>query len=194
MYQLHELAAVNALLGTLGELPLNSIDDDHPLVPAAQAILMNCVQNVQVRRWWYNVEYINLFPDPLTKHINVPTDTASVDSLTAKPRIGLRGTRLFDLDAGTDIFERPVRVRLHRCLAFEDCPLSVRMYILAMAKRKFHAAHDGDQTKMQALAAEEGESYAHMHSEHIRNAKANMLERSTVQRMVHAISPQRTYR
>ena len=191
-FVINTLSAVNACLGTLGELPVNAVDEDHPLVPAALTKINHETAFLQADLWWFNVEYPTLFPDPVDKTIRVPSDCVGVDSLTQYPRYAVRAGRLYNLDTGSKEFEAPLRVRLHRALPFDDMPLLARALVQARAARKFHADYDGDQAKMQRLTADEQHSYMTFNAEHIRNAKANMLNRSGVQNVLLHVNPSLT--
>lgn len=193
-FAINILSAVNACLGTLGELPVNDVDEDHPLVPAALTKIRQETAFLQADLWWFNVEYPTLFPDPLHKTIRVPTDCVGVDSLTQYPRYAVRAGKLYNLDAGTDQFEAPMRVRLHRALPFDDMPILARALVQARAARKFHADYDGDQAKMQRLSADEQSAYMVFNAEHIRNAKANMMNRTGVASIMLNINPSLTTR
>lgn len=187
------LEVVNSMLGLLGELPVNSITDPHTLIPAALAAITNQNAIVQVDFWWFNVEYPTLIPQAGSGLILVPEDAASVDSLTQYPRLAVRGNRLYNLDDITDVFTQPLRVRLHRVLPFSDAPAIARAHIAAKAKLEFQMAYDGDGTKAQFIQQEIKETYIRLHSEHIRNAKANMLMRPSVQHTLNRITGSRPY-
>lgn len=187
------LEVVNSMLGLLGELPVNSITDPHTLIPAALAAITNQNALVQVDFWWFNVEYPTLIPQAGSGLILVPDDAASVDSLTQYPRLAVRGNRLYNLDDITDVFTQPLRVRLHRVLPFEEAPGIARAHIAAKAKLEFQMAYDGDGTKAQIIQQEIKETYIRLHSEHIRNAKANMLMRPSVQHTLNRITGSRPY-
>ena len=187
------LEVVNSMLGLLGELPVNSITDPHTLIPAALAAIANQNALVQVDFWWFNVEYPTLIPQAGSGLILVPEDAASVDSLTQYPRLAVRGNRLYNLDDITDVFTQPLRVRLHRVLPFSDAPAIARAHIAAKAKLEFQMAYDGDGTKAQFIQQEIKETYIRLHSEHIRNAKANMLMRPSVQHTLNRITGSRPY-
>ena len=174
------LATVNNMLGLLGERRVNDLSEPHPLIPDALAKLEESMIAVQADLWWFNVEYPTLFPEAVTGYLLVPNDTASCDSLTACPHIAMRGNRLYNLDDSTDVFLHPLRVRLHRIVPFDDAPVTARMHIAAKAKLAFQMAYDGDSTKAQLLAREVQESYAKLHAEHTRNAKANLLYRPSM--------------
>ena len=187
------LEVVNSMLGLLGELPVNSITDPHTLIPAALAAITNQNALVQVDFWWFNVEYPTLIPQAGSGLVLVPEDAASVDSLTQYPRLAVRGNRLYNLDDITDVFTQPLRVRLHRVLPFSDAPAIARAHIAAKAKLEFQMAYDGDSTKAQIIQQEIKETYIRLHSEHIRNAKANMLMRPSVQHTLNRITGSRPY-
>lgn len=174
------LDVVNDMLGLLGERRVNALNEPHPMIPDALAKIDSASAWVQGDLWWFNVEYPTLAPQAVTGYLLVPNDTAACDSLTQCPRLAVRGNRLYNLDDITDVFTSPIRVRLHRVLPFEDCPLLARAYIAARAKLDFQKDYDGDSMKAQILAQEIKESYARMHAEHIRNAKANLLGRPSV--------------
>lgn len=187
------LEVVNSMIGLLGELPVNSINDPHTLIPAALAAINNQNSLVQVDFWWFNVEYPTLIPQKGSGLILLPEDAASVDSLTQYPRLAVRGNRLYNLDAITDVFTQPMRVRLHRVLSFADAPAIARAHVAAKAKLEFQMAYDGDGTKAQIIQQEIKETYIRLHSEHIRNAKANMLMRPSVQHALNRITGSRPY-
>ena len=180
MPALDTLSVVNDMLGLLGERRVNALDEPHPLIQNAIAKLETATAWVQADMWWFNVEYPTLTPQVGTGELLVPNDTAACDSMTQYPRLAVRGNRLYNLDDVTDVFTAPIRVRLHRIVPFDDCPLLARAYIAARAKLDFQKDYDGDSMKAQIIAQEVKDSYARMHSEHIRNAKANILHRPSM--------------
>lgn len=174
------LDVVNDMLGLLGERRVNDLNEPHPMIPDALAKLDSASTYVQADLWWFNVEYPTLTPQVGTGEILVPADTAACDSLTQRPRLAVRGNRLYNLDDVTDVFEHPLRVRLHRIVPFEECPIMARAHIAARAKLDFQKDYDGDSTKAQILSREVADTYGRMHAEHTRNAKANLLYRPSM--------------
>ena len=59
--------------------------------------------------------------------------------------------------------------------------------IAALAKLDFQKDYDGDSMKAQIIAQEIKDTYARMHSEHIRNAKANLLYKPSTARKILSI-------
>lgn len=184
---LQTLDVVNSMIGLLGEHPVNALDEPHTLIQPALAKLAQQNTLVQADFWWFNVEYPTLIPQVGTGHMLVPNDTASADSLTKYPRLTVRGNRLYNMDDITDIFLMPIRCRLHRIIPFEDTPIVARAHIAAKAKLDFQLSLDGDSTKAQGLQQEIRETYIRLHAEHIRNAKANLLGRMSVQQTLQRI-------
>lgn len=176
-----DFEVVNECLALVGELPVNSLDTPHPLIPSAVAAITNQNTLVQSERWWFNVEYPTLTPQAGNKRIVLPGDTASVDTLTRTPETAARGGYLYNLTAGTYEFDAPVKVRLHRIVAFNDLPLSARRYIAVEAQLQFSRTLDADSQKVRDLKEERQRAYALMNAEHTRNSRVNMLNRPGVQ-------------
>lgn len=174
-----ELDAVNDMLELLGEVPVSTLDEDHPMVPTARRTLQNTNSLQQAREWWFNVEMPTLVPQTDGK-IYVPNNTASIDSLTEYPRLAVKGNILFNLDKSTDQFTSSLQVRLHRVVDFEETPLSFRAHVAALAKAKFARAYDGDQIKLRLLQEEVRETKEALVTESIRNAKVNLFNRPGV--------------
>ena len=188
------LDVVNDMLGLLGERRVNDLNEPHTMIPDALAKLSTASAYVQADLWWFNVEYPTLIPQAGTGEILVPNDTASCDSLTQYPRLAVRGNRLYNLDDVTDVFEQPIRVRLHRIVPFDDCPILARAHIAARAKLDFQKDYDGDSMKAQIIAREIQDSYNRMHAEHIRNANSNMLYKpSMAMKLLNIIGDRRPW-
>lgn len=188
------LDVVNDMLGLLGERRVNDLNEPHPMIPDALAKLSTASAYVQADLWWFNVEYPTLIPQSGTGEILVPNDTASCDSLTQYPRLAVRGNRLYNLDDVTDVFEQPIRVRLHRIVPFDDCPILARAHIAARAKLDFQKDYDGDSMKAQIISREIQDSYSRMHAEHIRSANSNLLYKpSTAVKLLNIIGDRPTW-
>lgn len=180
------LDAVNDMLGLLGELPVNDLEQAHPLIPAARRYLDKANSTYQAKQMWFNVEYPTLTPQS-DGRIMVPADTAGADSLTEYPRIAVRGRYLYDLDNVTWVFSKPIKVRLHRIVPFEDTPISVRALVSAQASLAFSRNYDGDPVKTAEVKQELAQHMINVNTESIRNAKANLFRRSGVANIMSQI-------
>ena len=52
-----ELSAVNAILGSIGQSPVASLDYTNPEISFIYNILTECNQDVQSEGWMFNIEY-----------------------------------------------------------------------------------------------------------------------------------------
>ena len=76
-----ELEAVNVMLTTIGEAPVNTLTGNQVTdVTIAQQVLNEVNREVQSQGWYFNTENgVTLTPDN-NKHILPPADTARIDS------------------------------------------------------------------------------------------------------------------
>ena len=180
-----ELDVVNDCLATLGEAPLNAIEEDHPLVAPALRDLRTVNMREQAKGWWFNKELVRLPHDPVTGYVNIPADTINVDPANPWTHLVQRGRRLYDpqRDEGYRI-GRPVVCTLIRKLSFDDLPPLMQTYVSYRTQQEFQKNYDADRVKAQQIADAAREAYLVLRAEHIRNQGANLLFRtSTMERM-----------
>jgi len=182
------LTVVNACLATLGEAPINDLDEDHPLVAAALATITAIDQSEQAKEWWFNREIATLHPDPETGHIYVPADALNVDPTVANKNWVQRGRRLYDALNGTyNLGDRPVQVNLVRHVPFEDLPPLFQSWVSICSQVKFQSDFDGDEQKYRRLAAEKSQVMLTLNSTQIRNVQANLLRNPSLQAKLQRI-------
>ena len=172
---LSELDVVNEMLSTLGEAPLNELDDEHPLVPAARRIIRIASYRIQAEAWWFNQEHVTLVNDPDTGEVLVPADAIRVDPKDRNWNLVQRGRRLYDPENATYNIGEPVPSVLVRNIPFDDLPPTVQHAVSLTAQVEFNKSYDGDETKLSMLGAALNLARASMHAEHIRNVDANLL-------------------
>lgn len=170
-----QLTFVNDALALLGEVPMNTLDHGHPMVPVALAALAGETTRVQAHKWWFNTEYPTLTPQAGSGEILLPNDTLAADPVQSHIQAAVRGNRLYNTSTQTYVWDRPLRVRLHREVPFEEAPISARAYIAARALRVFSRGYDADPRKLADIKEDERETYALLRSEHIRAVQANIL-------------------
>lgn len=134
-----ELEAVNLMLDTIGEQPVNTI----PTSGVSEAVLANnglhrMSRRIQGKGLHCNTEYsYELTADIDGKYI-YPTDALFLDASDASVNVTRRGDYLYDLDNHTDVFTTSkLKVTIIRFLPFEDLPDHVREYIAVKAARNF---------------------------------------------------------
>lgn len=171
------LEVVNACIGTLGEAPLNSLDDEHPFKAPALTMLDGSRKTVLKRALWFNTEYITLQPDVTAKYIYIPNDTLHIERVGDRsPPFSQRGRRLYDPVLARYEWDHPVYARLIRDLAFEDCPFYAQDVISLAAILRFQREYDGDTTKYQELSVDMQRAERELAAQHIREVKPNLLD------------------
>ena len=129
-----ELEAVNVLLTTIGEAPVNTLTGNQVTdVTIARQVLNEVSREVQSQGWYFNTENgVTLTPDN-NKHILPPADTARIDSRDYN--IVIREDKLFDLDNFSYEFGGSIKVNIVYYQDFTVLPDAAKRYIAARAAR-----------------------------------------------------------
>lgn len=170
------LDVINTCLETLGEVPLNAADTDHPYAGAILRLLRTCNFRVQASGWWFNKENITLEPSALDKTISVPHDVLALDTESARNNYVLRGRKLYDITNETYEFESPVRLAIVRLIAFEDLPFVAQDLVQAAVVARFVESYDADQARVEQVRLDYSIAEQACNAEHIRNVNANILD------------------
>ena len=136
-----ELDAVNIMLGTIGESPINSLDAATGVVDAvtARSILAEVSVQVQEEGWHFNTDYeFDLTPDT-NGYIYVPSNAIEVDTspYSRDYDVAIRGNKLYDRGNKTYVFSKPLKADLTILLEFNELPQAARHYITIRAARVF---------------------------------------------------------
>lgn len=172
------LDVVNDMLATLGELPLNSVTEGHPMAPTALRIISTSKSRELSKSWWFNKELTDLTPDTAGT-IYLPDDTLRVDPQASNLNYVQRGRRLykpFDPSSANKYkFDHPVRCWLVRDLEFEDLPVPAQFVVSYSAQLDFMKAYEADQAKFQQIGAMYRDAMLTLNAEHVRNSDVNIL-------------------
>ncbi|QGJ74075.1 phage tail protein [Sinorhizobium meliloti] len=177
---LTELDAVNEILGTIAESPVNSLDEEVVIDGSlAMKILKTTSAEVQTRGWWFNrLEGLELTPD-VRKEIQLPPNVLKLAASGQTPsKVVQRGLLLYDLTNKTSQFEAPVTVDLIQGLEFEELPSSARVYITVRAARKYQDRYFGDDSTHSYSKQDELEALVSLKNEDLEFDDPNMLEDS----------------
>ena len=129
-----ELEAVNVLLTTIGEAPVNTLAGNQVTdVSVAKQVLNEISREVQAQGWHFNTEDgVELTPDQ-NNNINVPADVARIEAQDFN--IVIRDNRLFNLDDRTLTFTSKIKVNIVYYQDFFQLPQPAKNYITTRAAR-----------------------------------------------------------
>jgi hypothetical protein len=137
-----QLAAVNTMLGYIGEAPVNSISNTSELpVSAANAvtILDETSKEVQSEGWHFNTtkDYVL---SPVNDAITLPSTTLQVDHEgTEDVDLVQRGLSLYDRKNQTSTFTKDIKVTIVEELEWDSLPEQARRYITLKATRSLQS-------------------------------------------------------
>lgn len=150
-----QLEAVNAMLGHIGEAPVNTIADASSLpisASTAVSILDEVSREVQSEGWHFNSEKDVTISPNVSGNIVLDSDVVFADVEDYKLDVTQRGSKLFDRKNNTFVFTKDVKVFLIRLLDWEDLPEPARRYITLRASRIFQGRLVGSR-ELEALIA-----------------------------------------
>lgn len=141
-----ELEAVNTMLTSIGEQPIQNLDDLAGLTDAsiARQILSNVSRAVQSRGWVFNTDLDKEMVPNLDGEIVLNDTILRIDTTTRlrdpDNDIVERGRMLYDRQTNSPKFDADAKVKVNLIiyLNFKDLPEPARRYISIRAARIFH--------------------------------------------------------
>lgn len=171
-----ELDAVNVILMTVGEQPVNTLETPGlSEVSIARTTLHQVSRKVQAEGFVFNTEEGYRIPPDLDGHINLPPNTLRVTPTDRSRRLVQRGTRLYDIDNKTFKFKDPVELDLVLFLPFEELSQAARDYITIRAAREFQTRVLGSEKLTQLTAFDEQQAYLALIREDSDARRYNMM-------------------
>jgi hypothetical protein len=143
-----KLEAVNIMLSTIGEAPVNSLSSGLVDAEMAETILNSTSRAVQADGWNFNTELDYPITPDVNGQINLPTNILRADAAltpTSKDLVQ-RGLRMYDKKNHTFTINDTVDLDVVLELSFEDLPEVVKRYITIKASRVFQARVLGSDT------------------------------------------------
>ena len=146
-----ELSAINSILGTIGQAPIQQVDLENPEVNLIYNLLQESIIDVLGEGWSFNKEdHVTLTPDS-DGFITVPANALHYDisdgqRLRSKD-VTIKNGRLYDKVDHTDIFTADIDVDIVRLLGFDldlankaevggSIPEVFKRYIIAKASTR----------------------------------------------------------
>ena len=140
-----ELEAVNTILSTIGEAPLNSLTGSLPVDgTVAKNVLSEVAREVQSQGWHFNTHYKATLTRNTDNKIPVASNAVRVEldpNYVAKSEYDIvqRDSFLYNLAKNTEIFDRDFNdVTIVYLLPFDEIPEQAKRYITIRSARIFH--------------------------------------------------------
>lgn len=173
-----ELEAVNALLATIGEAPVNTLTGSLPVDAAmARRLLHEKSREVQSAGWSFNQDLGLSLPRLNDGTIPCPSNALSIDVLDY-PNVVVRTGKLYNRDTQDFVFPGAVRVDLVSFLPFNELPEYARQFIKVSAGRVFQDRTLGDESLHRYTAVDEGRAWARFLDEEVVQGDYNILRHS----------------
>lgn len=184
---LTELDAVNEILASIGEAPINTLDEvENVDAMNALRILKNVSRNTQEEGWSFNTyEGYELVPDAETRQIRYAANWLRVLGTDDTAYVNRDGVLFSIAEHMSDFKEDKVEVILVVFVPFEELPTAWRRYITAQACRVFSSRYLGDQAITQELMQEEQLAYAKAFVYEMDATKPSMTKNSELQQLIN---------
>lgn len=177
-----ELEAVNMLLESIGEAPVNTLESGLSEAHIARQTLTQASRKCQSRGWWFNTETVTLSPNT-DKEIHLPANCLKVE--TGLEHIVYRGSRLYDRADNTYKFEGQVRAQLVIGLSFDELPEVARHYIAVRAGRIFQDRTVGSTSLHGFQREDEQMAWHELHETELENGNYNIFDNADIARSLN---------
>ena len=179
-----ELEAVNVLLTTIGEAPVNTLDGNQVTdVSIANQVLNEVSREVQAQGWHFNTEDgVNLSPDVFNQ-VLVPADIARID--TDDYNVVQREGKLFNLDERTYTFTSAVKATIVYYQDFLVLPETAKKYITTRAARIYSDRMLNSETIHKMIARDEQKALIDLRAFEGDTADFNMMDSYSVARVMN---------
>jgi len=179
-----ELEAVNVLLTTIGEAPVNTLSGNQVTdVTIAKQVLNEVSREVQSQGWHFNTEPKVKLSRNLDNEIAVPADTARIDS--NEYNVVIREGKLFDLDERKFTFTKNIEADIVFYRDFEVLPDTAKKYITTRAARIYSDRMINSETMHRMLAKDEQSALIDLKEFEGDTGDYNMMDSYSVARVLN---------
>ena len=154
-----ELAAVNQILGAVGQAPVTTLDQTNPDVAIAYDTLIEVNREIQSEGWVFNTEEEYPFNQDVNGDIIIPDNILQLDLSSIYENIGIetvkRNGKLYNKTEHTFTWTAPVMCDVVWLFDFSDLPVPFRDLIVARASLQASTKMVGDTAIYQMLQQKE---------------------------------------
>ena len=144
-----ELEAVNIMLSSIGEAPVNSLSSGLVDAELAQTTLHNVSREVQAAGWSFNTEYNRSYALDGAGELLLGNDVLKADMCATRTEsfdLVQRGTKMYNRAEGTYVLtDGPIKLDIVVFLDYALLPEAARRYITIRAARIFQDRTIGSQ-------------------------------------------------
>ena len=179
-----ELEAVNVLLTTIGEAPVNTLTGNQVTdVTIANQVLTEVSREVQAQGWHFNTEDKVVLSRNEFNQIVVPADVARIDT----PDINTveRDGKLFDLTARSLEFQSSVEATIVYYRDFLALPDTAKRYITTRAARIYSDRMLNSETISKMVRSDEQRALIDLKEFEGDTADFNMMDNYSVSRVMN---------
>ena len=178
------LEAVNVLLTTIGEAPVNTLTGNQVTdVTIANQVLTEVSREVQAQGWHFNTEDKVVLSRNEFNFIVIPADVARID--TPDYNTVIRGDKLFNLDTRSYEFNSTVEASIVYYQDFLELPDVVKKYITTRAARIFSDRMLNSETIHRMVSRDEQKALIDLKDFEGDTADFNMMDSYSVSRVMN---------
>ena len=155
-----KLDAVNVLLGSIGESPVNQLDSGFERADIAENVIEEVSRSVQLVGWNWNTEEKYPLKVNSSDEIVLPTNLLKLDAQNKKYLV--RGSKLYDKVAHSYKFSADISATVVLFLQFDELPEVARQYIMYRAGRVYQGRVVGSTVLHQFTKEEEGYAFSQL--------------------------------
>lgn len=173
-----ELDAVNFVIETIGESPVNTVDDPGNIDAAtARSLIRQVSRWVQNQGWFWNTDEAFPIVPNSNGELVLPQNVLRVVTVHPDGQLELvvRGQRLYDRTNHTYEIGKKVTADIVRFLPFEEVPEAARWYITVTAARMFQEKVLGAEALAQFNRADEQLAWASLLDDEAAVGKYNIF-------------------
>ena len=154
-----ELAAVNQILGAVGQAPVTTLDQTNPDVAIAYDTLIEVNREVQTEGWSFNTEIEYPFTPDNNSAILIPMNVLQLDLSNLHENIGIevvrRSGKLYNKTDHTFTWTDPIKCDVVWLFDYDDLPSAFRDLVVARASVQASTKMVGDSSVYQMLQQKE---------------------------------------
>jgi len=187
-----KLEAVNSMLSTIGEAPVNSLTSGLVDAETAETILNEVSRSVQASGWNFNSEPDYIVAANVSGDVVLPTEILRADLASSvtkyrstKNEYVQRGNKMYDKVKHTYNIGAPLTLDVVILLNFELCPEVARRYVTVKASRIFQERVVGSDTLSAMNRNDEQEALFALREMEGDNGDYNIFDDSSTARVLN---------